>query len=290
MSVRIDWAKPAIARPIPRILPVSDLPTTPPLRMAISLYPCGARIVRSRLVPAPANTISTPGRRVSISWAIEMPGYRCPPVPPPATTIVSATGESLGRMLRDVQQHPQGAQTDDQARAAVRQERQRDPLRRHQAERHRHVHHRLRHEPGGNSHPEVVTAPVRRPGRRHDAAPEQHAERGDHAAAPMSPSSSEITENTKSVCGSGRKNSFWRLSPTPWPCRPPLATARIDWRTWKPAPSGSSSGFMNERMRRTRYGACRISRPIATAQAPPETSRYFQRRPARNRRTIVRRM
>src|SRR3989442_11962259 len=180
MSVRIDWTKPAIARPIPRILPVSDLPTTPPLRMAISRYPCGARIVRSRLVPAPANTISTPGRRASISWAIEMPGYRCPPVPPPATTIVSATGGALGGMLRDVQQHPEGAQTDDQARAAVRKERQRDALRRHQAERHRHVHHRLRHEPGGNPHPEVVTAPVRRPGRRHDTAPEQHAERGDH--------------------------------------------------------------------------------------------------------------
>src|SRR5689334_2235764 len=135
----IDWAKPAAARPIPRILLIIDLPTTPPLRTATSGYPCGARIVRSSCVPAPANTISIPLRRVPISWAIEMPGYRCPPVPPPAMTIRPGTFRpALRRVLRDVQQHPERAQADDEARAAVRQERQRDSLRRHQAEGHRH--------------------------------------------------------------------------------------------------------------------------------------------------------
>src|SRR6266850_6352559 len=137
----------------------------------------------SSFVPAPANTISTPRRRAASSSAIAMPGYRCPPVPPPATTIVSdaTSGDArLRRMLRDVQQHPEGAQADDQARAAVGQERQRDPLRRHQTQRYRHVHHRLRDQPDRNPHPEVITTAVRGAHGRHDAAPEQHPERRNH--------------------------------------------------------------------------------------------------------------
>ena len=38
----------------------------------------------------------------------------------------------------------------------------------------------------------------------------------------MSPSSSAMMEKMKSVCASGRKNSFWRPSPRPRPVMPPL--------------------------------------------------------------------
>src|SRR5437867_1043459 len=90
-------------------------------------------------------------------------------------------------MLRNVQQHPEGAQADDQARAPVRQERQRDPLRRHQTQRHGHVQHRLHDQPDRNPHPEVITTAVRGAGRRHDAAPKQYAERDDHRRGPDEP-------------------------------------------------------------------------------------------------------
>src|SRR2546426_363545 len=90
-------------------------------------------------------------------------------------------------MLRNVQQHPEGAQADDQARAPVRQERQRDPLRRRQTQRHGHVQHRLHDQPDRNPHPEVITTAVRGAGRRHDAAPKQYAERDDHRRGPDEP-------------------------------------------------------------------------------------------------------
>ena len=39
--------------------------------------------------------------------------------------------------------------------------------------------------------------------------------------APKSPSSSQIMANIMSFWDSGRKPSFWMLSPSPWPTRPP---------------------------------------------------------------------
>jgi hypothetical protein len=53
--------------------------------------------------------------------------------------------------------------------------------------------------------------------------------------APMNPSSSEMTEKMKSLCGSGRKSSFCFPSISPRPKMPPTLTAIIDWIIWYPS-------------------------------------------------------
>ena len=68
----------------------------------------------------------------------------------------------------------------------------------------------------------------------------------------MKPSSSPTIAKMKSVCGNGRKKSFCRLPPRPLPNQPPAPTAMSDWMAWKPVPSGSASGFRNDRMRARR--------------------------------------
>src|SRR5439155_27034838 len=120
------------ARKAPRSTLAGDLPTTPPLLIATWRNPRGPRISPSSGAPEPANTTSAPRRLCCSSSAIAIPGHRCPPVPPPAITIRS-TGPPFpsGRVLRDVQQHPEGAEARHQAGAAVAQERQRDSLGRH---------------------------------------------------------------------------------------------------------------------------------------------------------------
>ncbi len=47
-------------------------------------------------------------------------------------------------------------------------------------------------------------------------------------AAPINPSSSQITAKIKSVCASGRKKSFWRPSINPTPVNPPEPMAMSD--------------------------------------------------------------
>ena len=84
-------------------------------------------------------------RARSSSRATAMPGYRCPPVPPPAiTTRTASRGSRLHlRVLRNVQQHAHAEQVDQQRRSAGADERQRNALGRHQAEHDADVHERL---------------------------------------------------------------------------------------------------------------------------------------------------
>src|SRR5262245_3528285 len=182
--IRIASKNPRAAASTPASRADNDLPTTPPLRTATSVNPPRSTIDFSSGSPRPANTIRAPGRRRIISSAIAIPGYRWPPVPPPAITYVSSNPphpalRSL-RVLRAVEQHPERDQVHDQARPAVAQERQRHPLRRQAPERHADVDEGLQREPQRDPHRQVVAAPVGRALRRPQPAPEEHAERRDH--------------------------------------------------------------------------------------------------------------
>ena len=68
-----------------------------------------------------------------------------------------------------------------------------------------------------------------------------------------------MIEKMKSVCGSGRKNSFCRPLPMPSPRSPPVPIAISDCMAWNPFPSGSASGFMNVNSRSRRYAALKTS-------------------------------
>ncbi len=68
----------------PRARPIIDLPLIPPLRMSSSAKPSRGTTRVSIPRAVPANTIRVSGRRASSSRATAMPGYRWPPVPPPA--------------------------------------------------------------------------------------------------------------------------------------------------------------------------------------------------------------
>src|SRR4051812_11426420 len=102
-----------------------------PTWISSSGYPaCGTKRV-SMPREVPMNTISAPWRSRN-SFAIASAGITCPPVPPPAKTVRMIVLRSLVGLLRDVQQHADAHQHNEQRRSTVRDKRQRDAFGRQQ--------------------------------------------------------------------------------------------------------------------------------------------------------------
>ncbi len=139
----------------------------------------------------------------------------------------------LGIARRDVREHAGREQAHDQRRAAVADERQRQPLGRQRAQHDADVDQRLQ--------PEHRRDAERQVGAEHVARAERRARSRARPArrtapitnrTPIRPSSSPTMERMKSVCASGRKNSFCRPSPRPRPVTPPEPTLISDSVIW----------------------------------------------------------
>src|SRR5689334_19370618 len=89
---------------------------------------CGA-ITASNPFSVPTNSTRDAGRRRRIARAMAIAGKTWPPVPPPARTNVSVSSRISRDVLGDVQQNSRRQTIGDERRAAVREERQRNPLR-----------------------------------------------------------------------------------------------------------------------------------------------------------------
>ena len=68
-------------------------------------------------------------------------------------------------------------------------------------------------------------------------------------AAPMKPSSSQVTEKIKSLCSSGRYRNFCRLPPRPRPLSPPEPIVYSDWTIWYPSSEELENGSRHVLMR-----------------------------------------
>ena len=135
-----------------------------------------------------------------------MPGYRCPPVPPPAITTRNGVGQSgssrpllaprhVALLLRHVQQNAHAEQVDEQRRSAEADERQRNAFRRQQPERNADVEQRLHGHHRGQAQREKRAETCRvRAARLRSPRQVISAKHISTAVAPTSPSSSEMTE------------------------------------------------------------------------------------------------
>src|SRR5262245_29226451 len=158
---------------------------------------------------APTITISASGRSARSACASASAGIRWPPVPPPVNKtftpnvqcrisnieyrssspsdfdirlsifdiFLASSGLPPGSPLPNADKYPRRSQRNEQARTAVRHERQRDARRGKNRQRHPHVQHRAdtddRREPGR----EQLAERVARRARDAEAEPHEHAER-----------------------------------------------------------------------------------------------------------------
>src|SRR5687767_1100190 len=128
----------------------------------------------------PANVTLTPRSRRAAATASD--GRTCPAVPPAA---ISARNSLWGPLIAsDVKEDPDGREQYDEARAAVGDERQRDPGQRRDAQHGRKVDGRLaadeRRDPGCQELPEGITAAQR----DREARERERGEGGDHGRRP----------------------------------------------------------------------------------------------------------
>src|SRR5712671_6522293 len=129
---------------------IPPMPLRPAERIVSSVYPFSGtrRASIPRCVPANTTCLSSP--RDNHSWAIASAGKTCPPVPPPAISsfkfCCSAFFTPLIRLLADVQEHACCQQHDHQARPAIADERQGNPLGRHHPQHYAEVNERLAYD------------------------------------------------------------------------------------------------------------------------------------------------
>src|SRR4051794_38202848 len=108
----------------------------------------------------------------------------CPPVPPPAISRRIVPLPSFDRLARDREEDPDRGEADDEGRAAVADERQRDPRNRDERHDDADVDERLEAEPRRDARRQQSPERVRRPKRRSDArVAEDEKEHYDKAAA-----------------------------------------------------------------------------------------------------------
>src|SRR2546426_1208391 len=171
---------------------------------------------------APTRTGSTSARAAASAWASARAGMRWPPVPPPASkTLIGAPNAEFGmrnaechdkcRAPRpstsiphsafrtphlgdpppssDADQDPRGHQRHEQARAAVRDERERDAGGRQERESHRTLERGRDADQCGEAHGEQLAERVARGSRDAEADPheaaEQHEDREHAEEAPL---------------------------------------------------------------------------------------------------------
>src|SRR6266704_5308033 len=146
---------------------------------------------------APTSTGSTSARAAASAWASARAGMRWPPVPPPASRILTTPPERGSRNAfrlssppsSDADQHPRRHQRHEQARAAVRDERERDAGGRQEREGHRDVERGRDADQFVEAHGEQLAERVARGSRDaaadpHEAA-EQHEDREHAEEAPL---------------------------------------------------------------------------------------------------------
>src|SRR5467141_2674412 len=135
----------SIARFFKSVAP--PLPFNPATRSVSNGSPaCGTSFISiPRCVPTSTTSLSVPLE--SHSCAIASAGKTCPPVPPPAiSSFISLVRLLCFRCpLRDIQEHTRCQQHDQQTRAAIADERQRNPFGRHHSEHHGKINQRLAH-------------------------------------------------------------------------------------------------------------------------------------------------
>ena len=161
---------------------------------------CGtSRASIPRSVPTNTTPLSPSLPRRSHSFATASAGKTCPPVPPPAINKFFASALTSVCVLADVQQHSGCQKHSEQARSSVADERQRNPLRRHQAEHYAQIDQRLAHDHRRDPDSKQTPESVRRFHRGHESAPAVYREQRQHDAR-QEFDSSQITQKMKSVC------------------------------------------------------------------------------------------
>src|SRR5215470_7180436 len=163
------------------------LPLSPAARRVSSGSPAWGTsfISMPRCVPTSTTSLSLP--RESHSRAIAMAGNTWPPVPPPAISSFMIRirarilrRSSVGRLLRDIQQHSRSQQHHQQTRSAVADKRQRDSFGRNHAQHHRKIDERLEHHHRGNAQRQQAAKIVRSGERRTQPAPAVDCKQCDH--------------------------------------------------------------------------------------------------------------
>src|SRR5262245_27518204 len=115
--------------PMPRARAAKDFPFSPALRIVSRANPSRGMTRDSIPAAVPTNATCAPGTLATTSRATAIPGYRWPPVPPPAirTDTVTPAPDKRFRsspshlVLRDVQQDTGSKQVDQQRRSAEAQ-------------------------------------------------------------------------------------------------------------------------------------------------------------------------
>src|SRR5574341_1122436 len=127
----------------------SFMPLSLPTAMKRTGSPSRGSTFASIPCSVPTNRTSLPPS-LSSSRAMAIPGYKCPPVPPPAIMTFMPgpwtldSGPSWRRFPRYIQQHSQRRQRDHQRRPAVAHERERDALGWQEPGHDRHIDHPLK--------------------------------------------------------------------------------------------------------------------------------------------------
>src|SRR5688500_940663 len=167
----------------PRISAFSDLPFRPALRITSSSNPSCGTTRASMPADVPANVTFASASFCS-SRATAMPGYRCPPVPPPAITTLNPMTRRPscggGRVLRHIEQDAHADQIDQQRRSAGAHEGERDALVRHEAEHEADVEEGLQHDHRGQADRQKRAETIGCERRRAEPAPRNHAEAQDY--------------------------------------------------------------------------------------------------------------
>src|ERR1700733_4380634 len=163
---------------------VRTIPTRfkPPISINSSGKPDGGTSLASKPLRVPMKTDGCPS--ASSSRATASSGITCPPVPPPAITMVAiAFASSVSRVLADAQQHPQTNQRAHQRTAARADHRKRNALGGPHAEHHAHVDESLNDDRRRHAQREVAPEIVVRHPIQLEAAPQNDQESGQNRSA-----------------------------------------------------------------------------------------------------------
>src|SRR5512138_3347769 len=139
-------------RTIPRTAP-APLPRTWPDGTKSIGKPRAGTARASRPLSVPTNDTAPPGHAARNASASAIPGNTWPPVPPPA--IIRLGDKRVRSFHRDVDEHPDRREVEDEGAPAVAQERQDHPLGREHLESHHHVRERLHADDDGQPHGQV---------------------------------------------------------------------------------------------------------------------------------------
>jgi hypothetical protein len=134
---------------------------------------------------------------------------------------------------------PRPREHDHHRRAAVGDERQREPLRRQAAEDDADVERALEDDQHGRPEREQARERIGMARRDPEPARADDDEERHHDARAHEPELLADDREDEVGVRAGRKNIFCSLWPSPTPDTPPEPNEMSDWRSWKPIPCGS---------------------------------------------------